>query len=202
MSSGLINRILKKLADITYPWPVGMVYPTSSYYATNYGGDINLQKATGTRLLRGYMERATWAGSGTTSNVWTPNGTSATCNIQIQREPQYIYIRGTGLTVNSMSMGTLYTIGTLGTKVYPSLSYLYTPNSIGYADGGQVIFAVQTLYSSGSFTIRIALIARKDKTNTATSFSDGQFSLFFYPALSTSSTSIYSFQHIVKGGTS
>lgn len=199
---GLINNTLKKLADITYPWPVGMVYPTSSYYATNYGGDINLQKATSTSLLRGYMERATWAGSGTTSNVWTPNGTSATCNIQIQREPQYIYIRGTGLTVNSMSMGTLYTIGTLGTKVYPSLSYLYTPNSIGYADGGQVIFAVQTLYSSGSFTIRIALIARKDKTNTKTSFSDGQFSLFFYPALSTSSTSIYSFQHIVKGGTS
>lgn len=92
-----------------------------------------------------------------------------------------------------MSMGTLYTIGTLGTKVYPDLSYLYGSNSVGYADGGQVIFAVKTLYSSGSFTIRIALIARKDKTNTATSFSDGQFSLFLYPALSTPSTSIHSF---------
>ena len=85
MSSGLVNRILKKLADITYPWPVGMVYPTSTYYATNYGGDINLQKATNPGLLRGYMERATWSGTGTTTNVWTPNGASATCNMQIYR---------------------------------------------------------------------------------------------------------------------
>ena len=203
MSSGLINRILKKLADITYPWPVGMVYPTSSYYATNYGGDINLQKASGKSILRRYMTKASWTGTGTTSNVWTKS-TATSCAIEIHREPQYIYIRGTNVAIPSTNIGTVVSLGSLGTSIFPVLNNSWDSYGMGHADGGQCIFKVQSYYSSNEVNIRVTPTIKKDKTTTAVSFTDGQFSLFIYPNLTNLSASSHpiSFAHITKTGLS
>ncbi len=179
---GLINNILKKLADITYPWPVGMVYPSTQLSAFT---DINLRGANGTAVSRIDMSHARWTNiKTTTAGVWT-KGASTTCTMNILRTPSSIMVRGTSLGISNVSRGSSVLVGVIGTSVNPrhtSNNHIWT---LGYSDGGNCIFRIDAQNAtagSGTSVICTPIINRAHTTATYT-FTDGQFTLVFYPRL-------------------